>query len=232
MNDKNDIEKLINELNPKNIELVELDKLIEYIQPTKYIIESNNYNNDFKTPVLTPGKTFILGYTNDIDGIYNASNNPIILFDDFTTSFHWVDFDFKVKSSALKILINKDDKISNFKFLYYSMRNIKNETQDHTRQWISKYSKLKISLPPLEIQNKIVNILDNFQELTAELTAELSARKEQYHYYHNKLLTFDEPKTNNTQTHTERERERERERAELSWWISSMKNLEWDCNNI
>jgi len=186
------IEKLIKKISFEDIEWIEISKLIKYIQPSKYIVENKNYNVEFKTPVLTPGKSFILGYTNETNGIYNASNNnSIILFDDFTTSFHWVDFDFKVKSSALKILINNDDKISNFKFLYYSMRNIKNEVQDHTRQWISKYSKLKIPLPPIEIQAKIVDILDNFAELTAELTAELLARKEQYHYYRNKLLSFD-----------------------------------------
>ncbi len=181
------IEKLIKKISFEDIEWIEISKLIKYIQPSKYIVENKNYNVEFKTPVLTPGKSFILGYTNETNGIYNASNNnSIILFDDFTTSFHWVDFDFKVKSSALKILINNDDKISNFKFLYYSMRNIKNEVQDHTRQWISKYSKLKIRLPSIEIQAKIVDILDNF----AELTAELLARKEQYHYYRNKLLSF------------------------------------------
>ena len=103
-----------------------------------------------------------------MDVIYNASNSDsIILFDDFRTSFHWIDFNFKVKSSASKILINIDDKISNFKFLYYSMRNIKNEPEDHTRQWISKYSKLKIPLPSIEFQNKIIDILDNFEKLTA-----------------------------------------------------------------
>ena len=229
MNHKNNIKKMIDEFNPKNVQWIEINKLIKYIQPTKYIVESNNYSNEFKTPVLTPGKTFILGYTNDINGIYNASNsNPIILFDDFTTSFHWIDFNFKVKSSASKILINIDNKISNFKFLYYSMRNIKNETEDHTRQWISKYSKFKIPLPPIEIQNKIVDILDNFREITSkltiELTKELLSRKEQYHYYRNKLLSFDQPETNN------RERERERE-SQLLWWTSSMKKFEWNFNN-
>ncbi len=77
----------------------------------------------------------------------------------------------------------------------------------------TKFENLLIPIPPIEIQNKIVDILDNFQELTSELiselTKELLSRKEQYHYYRNKLLSFDQSETNNT--HTERERERERE---------------------
>ncbi len=51
---------------------------------------------------------------------------------------------------------------------------------------------VKIPVPPLEIQNEIVQILDNFAELTAELTAELSNRKKQYEYYRDLLLNFDE----------------------------------------
>ena len=49
----------------------------------------------------------------------------------------------------------------------------------------------RIPLPPIEVQREIVRILDNFTELIAELTAELTARKKQYEYYRDKLLTFD-----------------------------------------
>ena len=50
---------------------------------------------------------------------------------------------------------------------------------------------LEIPLPPLPVQEEIVRILDHFTNLAAELQAELQARKEQYEYYRNKLLTFD-----------------------------------------
>lgn len=52
--------------------------------------------------------------------------------------------------------------------------------------------KFKIPIPPLAVQSEIVRILDNFTELTAELTAELHARKKQYNYYRDQLLTFEE----------------------------------------
>lgn len=58
----------------------------------------------------------------------------------------------------------------------------------------SAVSNLKIPVPPLEVQSEIVRILDNFTKLTAELTVELAARKEQYEFYRDKLLTFDELK--------------------------------------
>ena len=57
---------------------------------------------------------------------------------------------------------------------------------------MKKFKKLEIPLPPLEVQNEIIRILDAFTSHAAELQAELQARKEQYEYYRNKLLTFDE----------------------------------------
>ena len=159
-------------------------------------MKSTDYNDNFDTPVLTAGQSFVLGYTNEKDGIYNASKkNPVIIFDDFTTSFHWVDFDFKVKSSAMKMLRPKKDIDFCFRFVFYSMKCIQYFTQDHARQWISKYSLFKIPIPPLPIQQEIVNILDKFTALEAELQAELDARRKQYEYYREKLLTFNEIET-------------------------------------
>lgn len=171
---------------------------IDYIQPTKFIVNDTKYNDSYDTPVLTAGKTFILGYTNETNGIYNASKeSPCIIFDDFTCSMHWVDFSFKVKSSALKILVPKTKEI-NFKFLYYLMKKIdyKKSEGTHERHWISKYSQQEIIIPDLERQNQIVEVLDNFLKYTTSLQeglpAEIEARRLQYEYYRNKLLTFNE----------------------------------------
>lgn len=99
------LERLIKELCPDGVEYVKLSKILNYEQPTKYIVKSTNYDNSFDLPVLTAGESFVLGYIDETEGIYKANKkNPVIIFDDFTTSFHWVDFDFKVKSSALKLL--------------------------------------------------------------------------------------------------------------------------------
>lgn len=56
----------------------------------------------------------------------------------------------------------------------------------------TKLSKIQIPIPPLEVQSEIVKYLDNFSELIAELIAELTARKQQYEYYRNQLLMFNE----------------------------------------
>ena len=74
------LEELINELCPDGVEYVPIKEITKFEQPTKYIVKSTNYRDDFNTPVLTAGQTFILGYTNETDGIYNASKeHPVII---------------------------------------------------------------------------------------------------------------------------------------------------------
>jgi type I restriction modification DNA specificity domain protein len=181
------INDLIKELCPNGVAYVKLEELVDYIQPAKYIVKNTNYDIKYDVPVLTAGQTFILGYTNERDGIYYASaDNPVIIFDDFTTSNHWVDFNFKVKSSAMKILISKTDNL--FKYIYYCISNIDYVPKEHSRQWIQVYSQFQIPLPPLKVQEEIVRILDKFGELEAELEAELETRKSQYEFWRGNLL--------------------------------------------
>lgn len=187
------IDELITQYCPDGVELKELDELLGYQQPTKFIVKSTEYDNNFVTPVLTAGQSFVLGYTNEKEGIYDANKeNPVIIFDDFTTSFHWVDFPFKVKSSAMKILTPLANESINFRFIYYAMKCIFYKPQDHARQWISIYSKFQISFPPLTIQQEIVKILDNFTSLETELETELEARMRQYEFYRKQLLAFED----------------------------------------
>lgn len=183
----NKIEKLLEELCPEGVEYKPLGDLLNYEQPTKYIVKDTKYDSSNDIPVLTAGQTFILGYTNEKFGVYEASpENPTIIFDDFTTSFHWVDFNFKIKSSAMKMLRPQNKFNGSFRYLYYAMKCIKYESVEHTRHWISKYSQIEIPIPPLEVQDEIVRILDTFSNLAAEL----QARQKQYEYYRDKLLTF------------------------------------------
>ena len=123
-------------------EIVKLGDILSYEQPKDYIVKSEEYNNKYKYPVLTAGKTFILGYTNEEFGIYNKL--PVIIFDDFTTDAQYVDFPFKVKSSAIKILKSK---YYNTKLIYELIKNIKFNARTHKRYYISEYQYLKIKIP-------------------------------------------------------------------------------------
>ena len=69
---------------------------------------------------------------------------PVIIFDDFTTDAQYVDFPFKVKSSAIKILKSK---YYNTKLIYELIKNIKFNARTHKRYYISEYQYLKIKIP-------------------------------------------------------------------------------------
>lgn len=178
MNPKNYIEQLIHDLCPSGVPHKTLGEVLDYEQPTKYIVKSTDYNDNFITPVLTAGQGFILGYTNETEGVYKASKEcPTIIFDDFTTSYHWVEFDFKVKSSAMKMLRPNKDADVIFRYMYHVMLSIEYKAEEHTRQWISKYSLFKIPLPPLPIQEEIVRILDTFTELITNIDTEIQKQQ-------------------------------------------------------
>ncbi|HIF9086247.1 TPA: restriction endonuclease subunit S [Photobacterium damselae] len=192
------VEKLLDGV---EIEWLPLGDVTQYEQPTKYLVKSKQYDDSFDTPVLTAGKTFILGYTSESDGIYEASSSPVIIFDDFTTANKWVDFDFKAKSSAMKMITSSDEMKFQLKYVYYWLNTLPSELveSDHKRQWISNFSNKVVPIPcpddpekSLEIQTEIVRILDKFTELTTELTTELNARKKQYNYYRDQLLCFED----------------------------------------
>lgn len=141
----------------------ELGQLLSYEQPTPYIVESTKYSEKHKTPVLTAGKSFIIGYTNEETGIYNSL--PVIIFDDFTTSSQYVNFKFKVKSSAMKILTANTDLVLP-KYIFYRMQIINFDHSTHKRYWIQHYSKLKIQIPTLSEQERIIR---KIEELFSEL---------------------------------------------------------------
>ena len=138
---------------------IRLENVLEYEQPTKYIVKSENYSDDFALPVLTAGKSFVLGFTDETDGICKASESPVIIFDDFTADCKYVDFDFKVKSSAMKIL-HKANTEDNLKYYFYAMQAIDYTPFSHKRVWISEYSKFKIKNRSIAEQNNIVKELD------------------------------------------------------------------------
>ena len=163
-----------------------LGELLQYEQPTAYIVESTDYDDNYKTPVLTAGKTFILGYTNEKQGIYDAL--PVIIFDDFTTASRYVNFKFKVKSSAMKILTANTELVLP-KFIFYRMQIIKFDASTHKRYWIQHYSKIKVKIPPtISEQERIVSRIEElFSQLDASV-AELKTAKERLKVYRQAVL--------------------------------------------
>jgi type I restriction enzyme S subunit len=147
---------------PSGWVVTNFETLLEYEQPTKYIVSDTNYKLTYKTPVLTAGKSFILGYTNETDNIFD--DLPVIIFDDFTTESKFVDFPFKVKSSAMKILhINQDLVLP--KYAFYLMQATDIDHDNHQRYWISTYSQEIVALPPINEQERILTTLEHYFNL-------------------------------------------------------------------
>ena len=137
----------------------ELENILEYERPDNYIVSDTNYSK-VGIPVLTANKSFILGYTEENEGVFK--DIPVIIFDDFTTDKKYVDFPFKVKSSAIKILKTKKDSL---KFIYEAMSLIDFEATEHKRYYISAYQKIPLHIPSIAEQQKIADCLSSLDEL-------------------------------------------------------------------
>ena len=154
---------------PKGWTVCALEEIIDYEQPQAYIVQSVDYKSHYKTPVLTAGKSFIIGYTNESEGVF--TDLPVIIFDDFTTDSKFVDFPFKVKSSAMKILHVKEDVNIQYVCWYMSITKLIGDT--HKRYWISEYSKLHIPIPPRKEQDRIINKVNELFLILDNISAEL-----------------------------------------------------------
>ena len=154
---------------PQGWSMCRLEDIVDYEQPQAYIVESTDYSDNYDMPVLTAGKTFVIGYTYEDYGI--CDNLPVIIFDDFTTDSKFVDFPFKVKSSAMKILRPK--KGINIKYVTYYMSITRLVGNTHKRYWISEYSKLFIPVPPCNEQTRIVNAIQKMFKSLDDIAAML-----------------------------------------------------------
>ena len=142
---------------------------LDYEQPQSYLVSSENYKKT-GIPVLTAGKTFILGFTDETFGIYTKL--PVIIFDDFTTDSRFVDFPFKAKSSALKMLSVKEG--YDLRFIFATMQNNEFKPHDHQRHWISIYSKFKVTIPSLAEQHKIAGCLASIGDMINHYTNKIT----------------------------------------------------------
>ena len=164
----------------------ELGELLIYEQPTAYIVNSTEYSDSYKTPVLTAGKSFILGYTNETDNIFDKL--PVIIFDDFTTATQFVNFKFKVKSSAMKIL-NVNTELVDPKYIFYRMQIIQFDHSTHKRYWIQQYSKIKVLIPPKDEQERIVSKIESLLSELDNTVETLEMTKKQLELYRQAVIS-------------------------------------------
>ena len=184
----NKIGILIAKLCPEGVEFKSIQKLlnekiVSTVSPPKKLTKKH-YKDIGSFPIVDQGQNFIVGYTND--KTVAVACGEYVIFGDHTEVLKYVDFSFAQGADGIKILKTTD---ISAKYFYYSLNSFYKRTGKYTRHF-SFLKKVDIPIPPLPIQEEIVKILDKFTTLEAELEAELEARKKQYEYYRNKLLTF------------------------------------------
>jgi len=126
--------------------------VLSYEQPQSYLVEDTEYTNE-GTPVLTANKAFVLGYTSEIEGIYDKGD--CIIFDDFTLDCKYVDFSFKVKSSAIKILTAKNKELLRYTFEFLKYLDL--STEEHKRHYITETQNQEFILPTVQIVRTIAH---------------------------------------------------------------------------
>ena len=171
--------KMFSLLKDEYTESFGINQLLDYEQPTAYIVANDEYSTDTSlTPVLTANKGFILGYTDEKFGIYQKGE--CIIFDDFTMDAKYVSFPFKVKSSAIKILTAKPNVNLRFMFEYLSYWELKSE--EHKRHYISEIASLVIELPSKERQSIIASLMTSLNS-KLDIEAKTKIRYEEQKRY-------------------------------------------------
>lgn len=156
---------------PEDWEVVSLGDLLAYEQPTKYLVSHSKFLDEGSYPVLTAGKSLVLGYTNEENGVF--TDLPVIIFDDFTTDSKFVDFPFKAKSSAMKMLKPRNQKIP-LSLIYNLLNSVDYLVGDHKRHWIGEFQFLNVVMPSdNEEQTAIATILSDMDNELQALTRKL-----------------------------------------------------------
>ena len=146
-------------------EKIKISDLLVYRRPDPYIVQSVEYTEQGDIPVLTANKAFILGYTDEASGV--CQDIPVIVFDDFTTDSKYATFPFKVKSSAIKLLYPKHERVS-LKYVFERMQLIDFPLGNHKRYYISEYQNLELYVPDYDEQRTIASVLF---DMDAEIAA-------------------------------------------------------------
>ncbi|MCQ2766692.1 restriction endonuclease subunit S [Helicobacter pylori] len=186
------LKTLLQTLAPKGVEFRKLGEVCEIIRgkrvTKKEILDKGKY------PVVSGGIGF-MGYLNE----YNREENTITIAQYGTAGFvNWQNQKFWANDVCFSVIPNET--LIN-RYLYYVLTNMQNYLYSISNRSAIPYSissnnimQITIPIPPLEIQQEIVKILDQFSLLTTDLLAgipaEIKARKKQYEYYREKLLTF------------------------------------------
>jgi type I restriction enzyme S subunit len=174
---------------------VKLGNLVSVVS-TFNKIPKEQYLGSGSIPIIDQSQKFISGYSDDSSNLTNDSV-PCVVFGDHTRAIKYVDFPFLPGADGVKIIIPTEPSYLNIKFLFHAMTILDIPNLGYSRHW-SVAKEMTIWVPDMPEQLRIAEILDRVQSLSEDvsqgLPAEITARRQQYEYYRNELLTFKELK--------------------------------------
>ena len=174
-----------------SVEWKELEAVVDTVTcPIR--LTKKEYQVTGKIPIVDQGEQFIAGYS---DNEKYLEKDEYIIFGDHSEHVKYVDFAFIQGADGLKILKPKSG--IKAKYLYYCFCNFYKREGSYKRHW-SKARTTLIPIPPLKIQEEIVQTLDKFTDYVTELTSELTLRQQQYNYFRDYLLNFDSDSSGGT----------------------------------
>lgn len=150
-------------------------------------IQRSDYGEGTLVPIVDQGQDLIAGYTDNHRAA--VPRGEYIVFGDHTRTVKWVDFEFAPGADGTKVLRATSGVLA--RYGYYAFSNVDIPSRGYNRHWTIA-RQLSIPIPPIEMQRIVVRSLDAFTELILALQIELAARRKQYEYYRDRLLTFRE----------------------------------------
>lgn len=137
--------------------------ITELIDDVKYTTKINKSivlkSGEF--PVIDQSENFINGFWNNPNDVFRITK-PVIVFGDHTRIFKYIDFNFVLGADGVKLFQPKDN--VHPKYFYYCLKNLKINNLGYSRHF-KVLKELKIPLPPLEIQQEIVNKIESYQKI-------------------------------------------------------------------
>ena len=179
------IDELLQELCPDGVEWKELVDVVKTISPP-IKLKVDSYLRSGLFPIIDQSKDQIAGYTDDISN--TLPDGQYILYGDHTLAVKYYDGRFAQGADGLKILLSKG---SLPKYIYYCICAYNIQSNEYKRHW-TQAKQIKLPIPPLPIQQHIVEVLDTFTDAISNLEEELALREKQFEYYREHLYQFDD----------------------------------------
>ena len=178
------IDELIQQYCPDGVEWKKIEEVCKVKTPPAKL-KTSDYQEQGLFLIIDQGQQQYAGYTDNEKAV--VEDGEYILYGDHTCIVKYHKGRFAQGADGLKILVSK---ANNPKYVYYAFSAYNLTSTEYKRHW-TQAKDLEIPLPPLLVQEAIVNILDRFAVYAAELQAELQARQQQYNYYRDTLLSFE-----------------------------------------